>query len=114
FEADWRKREAGRLRLVSGSVHQGLDQLGARGDGAVDLDFLRLHLAGVQSDTWAGNWQGVLSGVLYWSDDHLPDSERAAFGGQNFARGYPVDQAAGDKGWGMAYEIGYRLRRNGA
>lgn len=114
FEADWRRREAGRLRLVSGSVHQGLDQLGARGDGAVDLDFLRLHLAGVQSDTWAGNWQGVLSGVLYWSDAHLPDSERAAFGGQAFARGYPVDQAAGDKGWGLAYEIGYRLRRDGA
>ncbi|MBK5003129.1 ShlB/FhaC/HecB family hemolysin secretion/activation protein [Pseudomonas sp. S31] len=114
FEADWRKREAGRLRLVSGSVHQGLDQLGARGDGEVDLDFLRLHLAGVQSDTWPGNWQGVLSGALYWSDDHLPDSERAVFGGQNFARGYPVDQAAGDKGWGLAYEIGYRLRRDGA
>lgn len=114
FEADWRKVEDGRLRLVSGSVHQGLDQFGARSDGEVDLDFLRLHLAGVQSDDWPGNWQGVLSGAFYWSDYHVPDSERAPFGGQNFGRGYPSDQAAGDKGWGLAYEINYRLRREGA
>ena len=114
FETDWREREGGRLRLVSGSVHQGLDQFGAKADGQADLDFLRLRLLGVQRDAWPGNWQGVLSGALYWSDDHLPDSERAPFGGQHFGRGYPSDQAAGDKGWGLAYEVNYRVHRAGA
>ena len=65
----------------------------------------------MQSETFFGNWQGVLSGALYWSNNTLPDSERAAFGGQNFDRGYPDDQGSGDKGWGMAYEVNYRLNR---
>jgi hypothetical protein len=62
----------------------------------MDLNFLRLRLSGVQSDKFFDNWQGVLSAALYWSDDTLPDSERAVFGGQNFGRGYPDDQASGD------------------
>ena len=113
FEGDWRKVEGGRLRIVSAGVYQGLDYLGARSDADYDLDFLRLRLSGLQSDTLAGNWQGVASGALYWSDDRLPDSERAGFGGLHFGRGYPRDQADGDKGWGVAYELNYSLRGNG-
>lgn len=96
FEGDWRKVEGGRLRIVSAGVYQG-------------LDFLRLRLSGLQSDRLPGNWQGVVSGALYWSDDRLPDSERAGFGGQSFGRGYPRDQADGDKGWGVAYEVNYSM-----
>ncbi|WP_449430021.1 ShlB/FhaC/HecB family hemolysin secretion/activation protein [Pseudomonas putida] len=107
FEGDWRRADAGRLRIVSAGVYQGLDYLGAGSDADYDLDFLRLRLSGLQSDRLHGNWQGVLSGMLAWSDDSLPDSERAVFGGQQFARGYPRDQAAGDKGWGVAYELNY-------
>ena len=113
FEGDWRKEEGSRLRIVSAGVYQGLDYLGARSDADYDLDFLRLRLSGLQSDALAGNWQGVVSGALYWSDDRLPDSERAGFGGQHFGRGYPRDQADGDKGWGVAYELNYSLRGNG-
>ncbi|CAB5614400.1 ShlB/FhaC/HecB family hemolysin secretion/activation protein [Pseudomonas asiatica] len=109
FEGDWRKVEEGRLRIVSAGVYQGLDYLGARSDADYDLDFLRLRLSGLQSNTLLGNWQGVVSGALYWSDDQLPDSERAGFGGQNFGRGYPRDQADGDKGWGLAYEVNYSM-----
>ena len=109
FEGDWRKVEGGRLRIVSAGVYQGLDYLGARSDADYDLDFLRLRLSGLQSDTLPGNWQGVVAGALYWSDDRLPDSERAGFGGQNFGRGYPRDQADGDKGWGVAYEVNYSM-----
>lgn len=109
FEGDWRKVEGGRLRIVSAGVYQGLDYLGARSDADYDLDFLRLRLSGLQSDTLPGNWQGMVAGALYWSDDRLPDSERAGFGGQNFGRGYPRDQADGDKGWGMAYEVNYSM-----
>ncbi|MDH4550282.1 POTRA domain-containing protein [Pseudomonas sp. BN607] len=110
FEGEWRRLEQGRLRIVNAGVFQGVDYLGARSDADYDMDFLRLRLAGLQSDTLLDNWQGVASGALYWSDDRLPDSERAGFGGQNFGRGYPGDQADGDKGWGVAYEVNYTRR----
>ena len=110
FEGDWRQAEPRRLRMVSAGVYQGLDYLGARSDADYDLDFLRFRLAGLQGDTLLENWQGVVSGALYWSDERLPESERAVFGGQHFGRGYPRDQAAGDKGWGVAYELNYSIR----
>ncbi|QXH50929.1 ShlB/FhaC/HecB family hemolysin secretion/activation protein [Pseudomonas fakonensis] len=114
FEGDWRKAEARRLRILSAGVYQGLDHFGARSNADLDLDFLRLRLAGVQSDNFSDNWQGVASAAGYWSNDSLPDSERAVFGGQNFGRGYPTDQASGDKGWGLAYELNYSFKRDGA
>jgi len=114
FESDWRKADARQLRILSGGVYQGFDSLGAHtNNSAIDLDFFRVRLSGVQSDKFFDNWQGVLSAALYWSDDTLPDSERAVFGGQNFGRGYPDDQASGDKGWGVAYEINYSFNRDG-
>ncbi|MDD1003485.1 ShlB/FhaC/HecB family hemolysin secretion/activation protein [Pseudomonas sp. TNT2022 ID642] len=114
FESDWRKADARQLRILSGGVYQGVDSMGAKtNNNAIDLDFFRLRLSGVQSDKLFDNWQGVLSAALYWSDDSLPDSERAVFGGQNFGRGYPDDQASGDKGWGVAYEVNYSFNREG-
>lgn len=114
FETDWRKANERRLRILSAGLYQGTDSLGARTNNPqYDLDFLRLRLSGVQSDKFLDNWQGVLSAALYWSNDTLPDSERAVFGGQNFGRGYPDDQASGDKGWGVAYEINYSYSRDG-
>ncbi|MDL5592466.1 POTRA domain-containing protein [Pseudomonas kribbensis] len=114
FESDWRKADARQLRILSGGAYQGLDSMGAHtNNSAIDLNFLRLRLSGVQSDKFFDNWQGVLSGALYWTDDTLPDSERAVFGGQNFGRGYPDDQASGDKGWGVAYEVNYSFNRDG-
>jgi hemolysin activation/secretion protein len=114
FESDWRKADARQLRILSGGVYQGVDSMGAKtNNNAIDLDFFRLRLSGVQSDKFLDNWQGVLSAALYWSDDTLPDSERAVFGGQNFGRGYPDDQASGDKGWGVAYEVNYSFNRDG-
>jgi len=113
FESDWRKADAKQLRIISGGVYQGIDGMGAKTNNSdLDLDFFRLRLSGVQSDRFFENWQGVLSGALYWSDDTLPDSERAVFGGQNFGRGYPDDQASGDKGWGVAYEVSYSFNRD--
>ncbi|PKH82910.1 hypothetical protein CXF97_09570 [Pseudomonas sp. Choline-02u-1] len=114
FEGDWRKADARQLRILSAGVYQGFDSLGASTNyDDIDLDFFRVRLSGVQSDKFLDNWQGVLSAALYWSDDTLPDSERAVFGGQNFGRGYPDDQASGDKGWGVAYEVNYSYNRDG-
>lgn len=114
LEGDWRKAEAQRLRIISAGVYQGLDHFGARSNAGYDLDFLRFRVSGVQSDNFSERWQGVASATAYWSNDSLPDSERAVFGGQNFGRGYPSDQASGDKGWGLAYEVNYSVRREGS
>lgn len=119
FEGDWRKSDAKQLRIVSAGLYQGINGLGAKSETSLtsnhyDLDFFRLRLSGVQSDTFFDNWQGVASAALYWSDDSLADSERVVFGGQNFGRGYPDDQASGDKGWGVAYEVNYSFNRDGA
>ena len=114
LEGDWSKSDPRQLRILSAGLYRGLDSMGANTNNELyDLDFFRLRLAGVQSDRFFDNWQGVLSGALYWSADNLPDSERASFGGQNFARGYPDDQATGDKGWGVAYEVNYSFNREG-
>ena len=118
FEGDWRKSDARQLRIVSAGLYQGIDGMGAKSETNLTssryvLDFFRLRLSGVQSDSYFDNWQGVVSGAVYWSDDTLPDSERAVFGGQNFGRGYPDDQASGDKGWGVAYELNYSFNRDG-
>ncbi|MDD0977421.1 ShlB/FhaC/HecB family hemolysin secretion/activation protein [Pseudomonas fontis] len=113
FEGDWRKSTERQLRIISGGVYQGLDHFGANTNVGYDLDFLRLRLSGVQSDRYLESWQGVVSAAAYWSGDNLPDSERAVFGGQNFGRGYPDDQASGDKGWGAAYELNYSFKRDG-
>lgn len=112
-ESDWRKADQTRLRILSGGLYHGINGMGARtNDTALDLDFFRVRLSGVQSDKFFDNWQGVVSAALYWSDDSLPESERAVFGGQNFGRGYPDDQASGDKGWGVAYELNYSFNRD--
>ncbi|MFJ4056375.1 ShlB/FhaC/HecB family hemolysin secretion/activation protein [Pseudomonas sp. NPDC089743] len=110
FEGDWRKADHRRLRIASAGVYQGMDYLGARSDADYDMDFLRFRIAGLQSDQLSDNWQSVVAAAVHWSDDRLPESERAAFGGQHFGRGYPSDQAAGDKGWGVAYELNYSIR----
>lgn len=112
FEGEWRKADARQLRILSAGVYQGLDAMGAKTNNSLyDLDFFRTRLSGVQSNKFFDNWQGVLSAALYWTRDTLPDSERAVFGGQNFGRGYPDDQASGDKGWGVAYEVNYSFNR---
>lgn len=123
LEGEWKMAQANRLRILSGGLYQGIDDLGAKSEVRVldqkadiqlhDLDFTRLRLSGVQSDTFAGTWQSVISGALYWSDDSLPESEQVIFGDRNFGRGYPSDQAYGDKGWGLAYELNRSFARDG-
>lgn len=118
-ELDWQQAKEGRQRAVSAGVYRGLDAMGAEsrvqvvgaGEAPVhDLDFTRVRLTGVQSDQYTDLLQGVMSATAYWSADTLPESEQAIFGGQNFARAYPDDQANGDKGWGVGYELNASFR----
>lgn len=119
FESDWRTLDAkGQLRILSAGLYQGIDGLGARSEARFlgqnigaqhDLDFTRLRLSAVQNLNLADNWQLALSGAAYWSDDVLPQTEQVLFGGRNFARGYPSEQAYGDSGIGLGYELSYRF-----
>ena len=119
FEGDWRQAEGQQMRLLSAGLYQGLNTLGAKSEFNVlgtkakdktDLDFTRVRLSGMQSNRFAGAWQGVASGAFYWSNDVLPESEQVIFGDRNFGRGYPSDQANGDKGWGVGYELNYSIK----
>lgn len=119
FEGDWHLAEGQQMRLLSAGLYQGLNTLGAKSEFNVlgskakdktDLDFTRMRLSGMQSNRFASALQGVASGAFYWSNDVLPESEQVIFGDRNFGRGYPSDQANGDKGWGVGYELNYSFK----
>lgn len=64
LEGDWSKSDPRQLRILSAGLYRGLDSMGAKTNNELyDLDFFRLRLAGVQSDRFFDNWQGVLSGA---------------------------------------------------
>ncbi|PJI49941.1 MAG: POTRA domain-containing protein, ShlB-type [Pseudomonas sp.] len=100
-----------RVRAGSVAVYQGLNGMGAEAPEPIKKNFTRLLGYGAQQDQFGSNWQGVVSAAFQWSDDVLPDSEQVTYGGGNFGRGYPDDQASGDKGWGASYEVNYSFLR---
>lgn len=100
-----------RVRAGSMAVYQGLNGMGAEAPEPIKKNFTRLLGYGAQQDQFGSNWQGVVTAAFQWSDDVLPDSEQVTYGGGNFGRGYPDDQASGDKGWGAAYEVNYSFLR---
>ncbi|WP_315807543.1 ShlB/FhaC/HecB family hemolysin secretion/activation protein [Pseudomonas sp. C9-3] len=100
-----------RVRAGSVAVYQGLNGMGAETPDPIKKNFTRLLGYGAQQDQFGSNWQGVVTAAFQWSDDVLPDSEQVTYGGSNFGRGYPDDQATGDKGWGAAYELNYSFLR---
>lgn len=119
LEGDLRQAEHKQMRVLSVGVYQGMNTLGAKSElelvgtkikDRTDLDFTRVRISGLQSNNYADALQGVASGAVYWSRDTLPESEQVIFGDRNFARGYPSDQAYGDKGWGAGYELGYSIK----
>lgn len=102
-----------RVRAGSVAVYQGLNGMGAEAPEPIKKNFTRLLGYGAQQDQFGSNWQGVVTAAFQWSDDVLPDSEQVTYGGGNFGRGYPDDQASGDKGWGASYEVNYSFLRQG-
>ncbi|WP_152224468.1 ShlB/FhaC/HecB family hemolysin secretion/activation protein [Pseudomonas sp. SCB32] len=102
---------AKRVRAGSLAIFQGLNGMGAETEAPVRKDFTRIQGYGAQQDQFTDRWQGVVTAGFQWTDDVLPDSEQVTYGGANFGRGYPDDQASGDKGWGAAYEVNYSFLR---
>jgi len=100
-----------RVRAGSMAIYQGLNGMGAQTPEPIKKNFTRVLGYGAQQDQFGSNWQGVVTAAFQWSDDVLPDSEQVTYGGSNFGRGYPDDQASGDKGWGASYEVNYSFLR---
>ena len=106
----------GRTRSAGALLAQGLDALGAQavvrsniaalnGDSLARTRFTRLALDASQRDRFGGGWgTGVSFGGQY-SGQSLAASERIAFGGPRFARGYAPGDGAGDTGWGVGVEV---------
>ncbi|CDF84992.1 Hemolysin transporter protein hpmB Flags: Precursor [Pseudomonas knackmussii B13] len=95
------------VRAGSLGIYQGLNAFGAQTTDPVKAAFTRVLGFGAQQNQFGEHWQGVASTSFQWSHDILPDSEQVTYGGSNFGRGYPDDQATGDKGWGASYEANY-------
>lgn len=100
-----------RVRVGSLAVYQGLNGMGAETEEPIRKNFTRVLGYGAQQDQFGESWQGVATAGFQWTDDVLPDSEQVTYGGSNFGRGYPDDQASGDKGWGASYEVNYSFLR---
>lgn len=105
-----------RSRSASLLLARGIDGLGAStelrsnvpglsGPGTSKLDFTRLTLDASQRDRFANRWGTAFGLGAQYSPDSLAASERIAFGGARFGRGYAAGDGAGDSGWGLSAEL---------
>ncbi len=96
---------------IAGSLtlRQGIDGPGADTSpgSATDLSFTRWK--GTIDGAWMPGEKWRLSTSLEgdWSDNALPEAERASFGAQRFGRGYQDGEASGDYGYGGQVELRY-------
>lgn len=109
-----------RTRTAGALLARGIDGLGAQavvrsnvaalnGDSLAQTGFTRMTLDASQRDRFSGGWgTGVSFGAQY-SGQSLAASERIAFGGQRFARGYAPGDGAGDAGWGVGVELNRQI-----
>lgn len=106
LEMDWRRTHGTATSSAQVNVSRGGEWAGARTtDAMTDLDFTRVRVSASHRRPLGNDFEVVMSGVGFWSPDSLPESEQLAFGGAYFGRGYPTDQATGDRGWGGMLEL---------
>ncbi len=90
------------------SVRQGIDAFGAKNTGeAADLNFTRWKFNGDAAYLFDKKWRLSTAVEGDWSDNDLPEAERASFGAQRFGRGYQDGEATGDYGAGGQVEMRY-------
>lgn len=95
------------------AMRQGINGAGAdiSPKDSADLSFTRwkggFDGAWSMTDAWrlSTSWEGD------WSNDSLPESERASFGALRYGRGYPDGEASGDYGYGGQLELRYIISR---
>lgn len=113
-----------RARSASLMLAHGLDALGASatlrsnvpalsGAGSSKLDFTRLSLDASQRDRFTSQWGTAFGVGAQYSPHSLAASERIAFGGARFGRGYAAGDGAGDSGWGVSAELNRAFRTDG-
>lgn len=100
--------------LISGSVHQGLDILGSRKTGSINLsrdeghsDFTKFNASIGRLQRVTDDWQlyGKLDGQ--YALDPLLSSEEYGYGGQSFGRAYDSSELLGDHGVAASIELRY-------
>ncbi|WP_442975973.1 ShlB/FhaC/HecB family hemolysin secretion/activation protein [Rouxiella sp. T17] len=90
------------------NVRQGVDGLGASSNiPATDLNFTRWRFNGDAAYLFAKKWRLSTSWEGDWSNNDLPEPERASFGSSRYARGYQDGEATGDYGYGGQVEMRY-------
>jgi hemolysin activation/secretion protein len=95
------------------SVRQGVDSLGASNTTAnTDLTFTRWRFNGDAAYVFDKKWRLSSSIEGDWSDNALPEPERASFGALHYGRGYPDSDATGDYGVAGQVEMRYLYNRN--
>jgi hemolysin activation/secretion protein len=98
-----------RLFYVSGSLSQGVDGLGARGNPDLgELNFRKLNVRGGASFTLGKAAALRVNAAGQYTGDRLPGTEQFAIGGDEFGRGYEASVIAGDRGYGALAELAYR------
>ncbi len=90
------------------NVRQGIDSLGAsRTTPNTDLTFTRWRFNGESAYLFDKKWRLSTSWEGDWSDNNLPEPERASFGAMHYGRGYQDGEATGDYGFGGQVEMRY-------
>jgi len=98
-----------RQLFISGSLSQGIDGLGARGDPDLGkLDFRKLNVRGGASFSLGKLAALRLNAAGQYARDRLPGTEQFAIGGDEYGRGYEASVVAGDRGYGALAELAYR------
>jgi hemolysin activation/secretion protein len=72
-----------------------------------DIRFTRWRFGADAGYFFTPKWRISTSIDGVWSDSHLPEPEKASYGGLRFGRGYPEGEISGDYGYGGQVELRY-------
>ncbi len=102
------------VNAIDLKVFQGLDILGARESGAVDLsrelgrsDFTKYQATIGRRQALPRNFEGYIVLDGQYTKDPLLSSEEFGFGGAGTGRGYDPSEITGDRGVSMTVELRY-------
>jgi hemolysin activation/secretion protein len=102
------------VTAIRGTIHQGLDILGASQAGSQFLsradghaNFTKFTAAVTRVQQLPSNFSVMATATAQLSNTALLASEELALGGPSFARAYDDGEISGDKGWAASIELRY-------